>query len=257
MQPPCWTRSADVAAATTSARVAAWAKVRLDAARHRVERAQNDAVAGLVRGLAARGVRRRYRSDEALFVEGDISDRVSPSRKWSGQGDMPLAGRARRAAGNPNSRRHPRRASSLDHSPRSASATALEPVETIVVGARDLDRALAESPEAARELLSILATRLRDADRKRVEFATLDTLGRVAVRLLELCERFGQSTADGVLISLPISQEELAGWCGASREATVKALRTLRELGRVTTGRNKLVVHDLQALRRHAGLPSS
>ena len=228
-----------------------------DAVRRRVGAAHNDAVAGLVRRLAARGVRRRYRNDEALFVEGDISDRVFllesgvvkvTCRSTDGQ-DVLLA---IRAAGDILGE-----LSSLDHSPRSASATALEPVEAIVVGARDLDRALAESPEAARELLTILATRLRDADRKRVEFATLDTLGRVAVRLLELCERFGRSTADGVLISLPISQDELAGWCGASREATVKALRTLRELGRVSTGRNKLVVHDLQALRRHAGLPSS
>ncbi len=217
----------------------------------------NDAVAGLVRRLASRGVRRRYRSGEVLFVEGDISDRVFlvgdgavkvTCRSPDGQ-DVLLA---IRTAGDILGE-----LSSLDHSPRSASATALEPVEAIVVGARDLDRALAESPEAARELLSILATRLRDADRKRVEFATLDTLGRVAVRLLELCECFGSSTSDGVLISLPISQEELASWCGASREATVKALRTLRELGRVTTGRNKLVVHDLPALRRHAGFTSA
>ena len=227
-----------------------------DTGQHRVSARQNHAVAGFVRGLAAGGVRRRYRSDEALFVEGDLSDRVFllesglvkvTCRSTAGH-DVLLA---IRTAGDILGE-----LSSLDHSPRSASATALESVEAIVVGARDLDRALAESPEAARELLSILAARLRDADRTRVEFATLDTLGRVAVRLLELCERFGRSTADGVLISVPISQEELAGWCGASREATVKALRTLRELGRVTTGRNRLVVHDLQALRRHAGLPS-
>ena len=54
-------------------------------------------------------------------------------------------------------------------------------------------------------------------------------------------------------ITLPITQEELAGWAGASREATSKALQSLRALGWVQTRRRRLVVRDLEALRRHAG----
>ena len=78
-------------------------------------------------------------------------------------------------------------------------------------------------PPSAAQLGERLATRLRDADRKRLQFATLDTLGRVAERLLELSERFGQPTSEGVAVEMPFSQEQLASWCGASREATVKA----------------------------------
>ena len=67
--------------------------------------------------------------------------------------------------------------------------------------------------------------RLRDADRKRIEFGAHDTIGRVAARLVEMAERFGQPTPDGLKIALPFSQDELAGWIGASREAVSKALR--------------------------------
>jgi CRP-like cAMP-binding protein len=102
------------------------------------------------------------------------------------------------------------------------------------------------------ELLRVLASRLRDADRKRLEFAALDTLGRVAWRLQELGERLGEATADGIEIELPLSQEQLAGWCGASREATVKALAALRTLGRISTGRRSVLIRDAQALRQHA-----
>lgn len=77
------------------------------------------------------------------------------------------------------------------------------------------------------ELLRVLAPRLRDADRKRLEFAALDTLGRVAGRLQELGERFDEQTANGIEVELPLSQEQLAR-CGASREATVKALAAPR-----------------------------
>jgi CRP-like cAMP-binding protein len=60
--------------------------------------------------------------------------------------------------------------------------------------------------------------------------------------------------ADGnsVRITLHLSQEELAGWVGASREAVSKALGTLRRHGWIETGRRRVIVHDLQALRRHA-----
>ena len=44
----------------------------------------------------------------------------------------------------------------------------------------------------------------------------------------------------------------LAGWTGSSLESTAKALRQLRTLGWITTGRRALEVHDLQALRDRA-----
>jgi CRP/FNR family transcriptional regulator, cyclic AMP receptor protein len=102
-------------------------------------------------------------------------------------------------------------------------------------------------------LLKLLAHRLRDADRKRIEFASLDTQGRVAARIVELSARFGQPRPDGsVLITLPLSQEQLATWVGSSREATAKALGQLRERGLVETGRRRLTVVDLRALQARA-----
>ena len=52
----------------------------------------------------------------------------------------------------------------------------------------------------------------------------------------------------GTRVDLPLSQEELASWIGASREATVKALRTLREIGAITTGRRVVTIVDRAAL---------
>ena len=76
--------------------------------------------------------------------------------------------------------------------------------------------------------------------------------GRVAWRLHELSERFGEATGDGIEVELPLSQEQLASWCGASREATVKALAALRTLGCISTGRRSVLIRDLEALGRHA-----
>jgi CRP-like cAMP-binding protein len=198
------------------------------------------------------GVRRRFRRGEALFSAGDISDRVLLiERGWlkithsSPDGRESVLGL--RGPGEVVGE-----LSTLDGSPRSATAVAVDDVEAIVVPGRDFERALDQHGDATRALLRILAGRLRDADRKRIEFSTLGTLGRVASRLLELAERFGEETPDGLRVELPLSQEELAAWCGSSREATVKALRQLRELGCVTTGRRSVTIHDRDALRGHA-----
>lgn len=143
--------------------------------------------------------------------------------------------------------------SAVDGGPRSATATALEPVEALGIPRAVFADLLARDPTVARALLGVLAARLREADRQRAEQAGYDVLGRVARRLVELTERFGTAGPAGMEITLPITQEELAGWAGASREATSKALQSLRALGWVQTRRRRLVVRDLEALRRHAG----
>ncbi len=97
-----------------------------------------------------------------------------------------------------------------------------------------------------------LVGKLRDADRKRIEFGAHDTTGRVAARLVEMAERFGEPTPDGVRIALPFSQDELAGWIGASREAVSKALGVLRSAGAIRTSRMSVIVRDLDALRRRS-----
>ena len=52
-----------------------------------------------------------------------------------------------------------------------------------------------------------------------------------------------------------MTQDELASWAAASREAVSRALLTLRELGWVHTRRGQIVVDDLEALSRYAAGP--
>jgi CRP/FNR family transcriptional regulator, cyclic AMP receptor protein len=141
----------------------------------------------------------------------------------------------------------------VDESPRSATVTAVERVELLVVAASAFRNYLATHPAVALAMLATLSARLREADRHLTEYAAADALGRICARLVELCETEGGiDGAQPVRISLPITQEELAGWTGASIEATAKALRTLRSLGWVKTGRRAIDVQDLAALRERA-----
>jgi CRP/FNR family cyclic AMP-dependent transcriptional regulator len=135
---------------------------------------------------------------------------------------------------------------------RSATVQSLTAVSAVSIPAREFRAWLARTPDAMLALLETLERRLREADRQRLEFGSAQTLARVAARLLELADRFGRPADGGIAIELAIAQDELAAWSGASREATVKALRSLRSLGLVETSRRRLVVRDLDALADHA-----
>lgn len=142
----------------------------------------------------------------------------------------------------------------VDGIPRAATIVAVEPAEGLVIAASSFRAFLERRPHAAFALLHVVSARLRDSDRRVVQFAATDTLGRVAARLVELCADHGEPAGDGAIaITLPLTQEDLAGWTGASLESTSKALRTLRDLGWVSTARRSIVVHDVDALRARAG----
>ena len=140
----------------------------------------------------------------------------------------------------------------FDGGPHSSTAVALEKVDALVFSAGDFRRYLESHPTAAILLLRMLSARLREAVRVQVEFAAFDSVGRVARRLLEMAERFGQAEPDGIRVTLQLSQEELAGWVGASREAVNKALGMLRGLGWIETHRRGVTILDLAALKKRA-----
>jgi CRP-like cAMP-binding protein len=204
--------------------------------------------------LLALGTRRRYRRGTPLFFEGDRSDYVL----------VVLEGRVRVSIAGADGRdlviavRGPgdllgEFAAIERGMPRSASAHAIEPLLVQVVTAEEFEAFLEKSPRAAVTLLRTLTRRLRETSRAQMEFGSYDTIGRVARRLDELVAEHGEQTSEGVRIALPLTQEELAGWVGASRESVARALRSLRDRGVISTSRRSVVVHDHDALARYTG----
>ncbi|MCB5911599.1 Crp/Fnr family transcriptional regulator [Streptomyces pinistramenti] len=141
----------------------------------------------------------------------------------------------------------------LHGSSRSASVTALEPVKAMVVAAERFTVFLDEHPVAARRLMAVITDRMRAGDRKRLELAACGVKERLARLLLELAEWHGEWVPEGILVRVPLSQQELAGSVGSSREAVARLLRELRERGVVTTRRRSLIVVRPEVLRRISG----
>lgn len=137
----------------------------------------------------------------------------------------------------------------IDGLPRVATVTALEEVEALVMTAGALRGHLRSNPDVAVALLESVTARFREDSVQRMQFAALDTLGRLSSRIVELADRYGRPSARGIVVEMPISQDELTTWTGASRAGVAKALQTLRELGWLETERRLLILRDVESLR--------
>jgi CRP-like cAMP-binding protein len=137
----------------------------------------------------------------------------------------------------------------FDGSPRSATVSAIDPAELVLVTADRFTELMRTQPQVGPVMLRAIVGKLRDADRQRLEFGAYDTTGRVARRLVQLADEHGSTSSDGVRITLPLSQIELGGWTGSSREAVARALGLLCRRGLITTERRSIVVLDVESLR--------
>ena len=139
--------------------------------------------------------------------------------------------------------------SALDGQAHSASSTAVGDTEVVLVPGDAFRELLASNAVLATAVAVRLTRELRRVVHQRVDLEAFDVPTRLARILVELAGRVGPGDD---AIELPISQHELAEWCGASREAVTKALGTFRSRGWVRTGRRSITVLDLEALRARA-----
>jgi CRP-like cAMP-binding protein len=140
--------------------------------------------------------------------------------------------------------------SAVSGRPRSATVTTLGALETITIERERFLAQLASSPSTALALLGLTADRTRASDRRRVEFAALTVRERLAILLLDLARTHGEPGSEGIRLTTGLSQSELAGSVGASREAVARLLKELRLRGIVSTSRRGLVIVRPDALRR-------
>ncbi|HMF82311.1 MAG TPA: Crp/Fnr family transcriptional regulator [Acidimicrobiia bacterium] len=197
--------------------------------------------------LLARGRQRRYRQNTRVFTEGDSSDFVLVIVDGTvkivvttEQGDESLLGV--RGPGDVIGE-----LAALDSEPRLASVVALEPVTAHVVTAEEFRSFIAERPKAAVELMRMLIGRLREADRRRVEFGSYDATTRVARLLVELAD--GLTADEHAALQVPLSQHEIGELVGTSRESVARALAVLRDRDLVSTGHRSIRILQLDALR--------
>ena len=142
----------------------------------------------------------------------------------------------------------------LDGSNRSATATAMDATETIVLFRQDFLDFLGENPEVASDVNSLLIQRLRNVNEMLGDMVFLDVPTRVAKQLLALAETYSGEAKSGDAIVVPMGQDELARLVGASRETVSRALNSYRRMGMLDTSHRRITITDLARLEKMASL---
>ena len=136
----------------------------------------------------------------------------------------------------------------IDGGERTADAVAMEETELLILERRDFLPYLERNPELCIKLLTIMCQRLRKTSEQLEDFSFLDLRTRLAKRLVDLANRHGETTPEGVRIALNLSQRVLGAMMGTSREAVNKQLRAWEEEGIIAIRRGSITLRDPEKL---------
>ena len=140
----------------------------------------------------------------------------------------------------------------FDPNPRTSTATAVTDAKLLSLGQAKLIPWLAENPKVALNLLASLAQRLRRTNEAVGDLVFSDVPGRVAKALIDLGERFGKQTDEGLLVNHDLTQEELAQLVGASRETVNKALADFVGRNWLKLDGRAVLITDLERLTKRS-----
>lgn len=211
-----------------------------------------DLAPGELQSLAARARRRAYQAEEVIFYQDDPGESffaiasgmvriVLPSVQGQ-EAVLVLLGPGEFFG----------ELSLFDGQPRSASAIAMGPTETIVILRDDFLSFLQEHPRAALTVLAVLSRRLRRTDELIGDAIFLDVPTRIAKKLLELADTFGEEVEQGVEIAIRLRQQDVANMVGASRESVNRFLALMEGRGLIHMEKQRITVLRPEELRRTA-----
>jgi len=138
----------------------------------------------------------------------------------------------------------------FDPGPRTSTATAITDVRLLSLGHDKVIPWVTQHPQVALDLLARLAQRLRRTNEVVGDLVFSDVPGRVAKALIDLGERFGKETDEGLYVHHDLTQEELAQLVGASRETVNKALADFAGRNWIRLDGRAVLIIDLERLTK-------
>lgn len=140
----------------------------------------------------------------------------------------------------------------FDLEPRSSTVTAIAPTKLYTLSHSEMREYIENHPKLAISMLRQLAFRLRNTNQQMADLVFSDVPGRVAKALLDLAERFGERTPEGIYVAHDLTQEELAHLVGASRETVNKSLADFTSRGWIRLEGRAVLLIQVARLQRRA-----
>jgi CRP-like cAMP-binding protein len=206
-----------------------------------------------LRALASQMRRRRFRRGEVIFHQDDVGDSLQVVISGSVKIVLPSEEGEEAIIASLQPGEFFGELALLDGAPRSTTATAIEPTETLSLPREQFLRLLADDPQIVQALLHVLASELRRLTGHVGELHFLDLAGRLAARLTRLARDAHPAVSTGPIeLDWPYTQSDLAAMIGGTRQSVNRLLAELIDDGLVRLEHERLLITDLDALDRRA-----
>lgn len=140
----------------------------------------------------------------------------------------------------------------VDDATYPVSAQAAEPCQALLWHKSDLQRLMAEHPRLAQNAMRLLTGYVQEFQNRFRELATERVERRLARAILNLANQTGKKTAEGVLIDLALTRQDLAEMTGTTLYTVSRILSQWESQGLVLSGRERVVVRNPHGLVRIA-----
>ncbi|MFC1558544.1 Crp/Fnr family transcriptional regulator [candidate division KSB1 bacterium] len=137
----------------------------------------------------------------------------------------------------------------LDGQARSATVTAIEDSELLILRRDDFLQIIKEHPELSIFLLKELARRIRKSDAQIKSLSLLNAAGRVGTVFIQSAETGGIIRDGKAYITKLPSQQNIAGMTGMTRETVSRAVRLLIEEKLVSKSGTTIIIEDFEKFK--------
>ncbi|MFV0445011.1 MAG: Crp/Fnr family transcriptional regulator [Planctomycetaceae bacterium] len=144
----------------------------------------------------------------------------------------------------------------LDGAPREEFAEAIERSQVLSIPVPVFQTLMAEYPDIALGVTKLVGLRRRRIERRLKSLLFRSNRDRLVALLLELAEKYGRRTGDGIELGLRLSHQELANVIGSTRETVTVTLGELKQEGALTIQRRKITLKQLERLARSVDIPA-
>ncbi|MBB5325579.1 CRP/FNR family transcriptional regulator [Anoxybacillus tepidamans] len=112
-----------------------------------------------------------------------------------------------------------------------------------------LEKSLFENSKLALEFMKWMSDHFRKTQTKFRDLVLHGKKGALYSTLIRMCNSYGVMKGDGILINLHLTNQDLANFCGTSREVVNRLLNDLRKQEIISIKNGKIKVHNLAYLR--------
>jgi len=199
--------------------------------------------------LAQRAVPRSFSSGEIVFTEGDTcsgmyvvesgSIRIFKTSPGGREQVLSIDGPGSSVAELPV----------FDGGNYPASVSAVEPSTLLFISKQDFQSLCLVHPQVALKVLRVVGARLRKLVGIIEELSFTTVRHRLAAFLVRLAHREGLRTSDGIEVTLPASNQELAAQIGTVRELVSRNLSRFQSEKLIQMDGRRIVIFNLKALK--------